>query len=47
MLSKTSIFHKFFNPTISADDDDENFKRSFVHAIECDVTEVIIRNENV
>lgn len=46
VLSKTIIFHKFFNPTTSADDE-ENFKRSFVHAIECEVTEVIIRNENV
>lgn len=42
-LSKTSIFHKVFNPTLSAE---ENFKRSFVQAIECEITEVIIRIEN-
>lgn len=39
VLSKTNIFHRAFNPTFSAD---ENFSRSFVQAIEFDITEVII-----
>lgn len=42
VLSKTIIFHNVFNPTLSAE---ENFKRSF-QAIGCEITEVIIQNEN-